>query len=75
MRTIETVVIVEPDDKLVLQLPPGIAPGEHRIVMVIEEQPVLAEKRPALDFPVIDVGEWPEDLSLRREDMYGDFGR
>jgi hypothetical protein len=75
MRTIETVVTVEPDGKLVLQLPPGIAPGEHRIVLVIEEQPVLVEKRPVIDFPVIDVGEWPEDLPLRREDMYGDFGR
>jgi Protein of unknown function (DUF2281) len=36
-------------------------------------------KRPAqrkpLDFPVISVGKWPEDLSLRREDMYGDNGR
>lgn len=28
-----------------------------------------------LDFPVINVGKWPEDLSLRREDMYGDDGR
>lgn len=27
------------------------------------------------DFPVISVGHWPEDLSLRREDMYGDDGR
>lgn len=27
------------------------------------------------DFPVISVGRWPEDLSLRREDVYGDDGR
>jgi hypothetical protein len=26
-------------------------------------------------FPVHDVGLWPEGLSLRREDMYGDNGR
>lgn len=36
-------------------------------------------KKPApsepLAFPVISVGKWPEDLSLRREDMYGDDGR
>lgn len=24
------------------------------------------------DFPVIDLGPWPEHLSLRREDMYDD---
>ncbi len=28
-----------------------------------------------LDFPVIRVGKWPENFSLRREDMYGDNGR
>jgi hypothetical protein len=27
------------------------------------------------DFPVDDLGPWPEGLSLRREDMYGDDGR
>lgn len=29
----------------------------------------------SLDFPVDDLGPWPEGLSLRREDMYGDSGR
>ena len=28
-----------------------------------------------LNFPTMSVGKWPEDLSLRREDMYGDNGR
>lgn len=32
-------------------------------------------RQTASDFPVISVGRWPEDLSLRREDMYGDDGR
>jgi len=29
----------------------------------------------SLDFPVISVGKWPDDLSLSREAMYGDDGR
>jgi len=29
----------------------------------------------SLDFPVMSVGIWPNDLSLNREDMYGDNGR
>ena len=33
-----------------------------------------AEDEP-LDFPTDDLGPWPADLSLRREDMYGDNGR
>ena len=31
--------------------------------------------RPTSDFPVISVGRWPNDLSLHREDLYGDDGR
>lgn len=34
-----------------------------------------APARQPPDFPVISVGRWPEDLSLRREDLYGDDGR
>ncbi len=29
----------------------------------------------SLDFPVDDLGPWPDGLSLRREDMYGNDGR
>jgi hypothetical protein len=34
------------------------------------------KKRSILDdIPVVDVGPWPEGLSLRREDMYGNNER
>jgi len=75
MKAIETTVIVSSDGKATLRVPPGVPPGEHRAVLVIEEQPATAEERPPLDFPVIHVGSWPADLSLRREDMYDDWGR
>ena len=75
MRTIETTATVTSDGKMTVQIPPDIPEGEHRVVVVIEEQPVKKEKRPPLDFPVISVGSWPENLSLRREDMYDDWGR
>lgn len=29
----------------------------------------------SLDFPVMSIGQWPSDLNLSREDMYGDDGR
>lgn len=32
-------------------------------------------RREPPDFPVISIGKWPQGLSLRREDMYGDDGR
>jgi prevent-host-death family protein len=39
------------------------------------ERAATASIRPPLDFPVEDYGEWPADLSLRREDLYDDWGR
>lgn len=35
---------------------------------------ILTSKQ-SLDFPVMSVGKWPNNLSLSREDMYGDYGR
>lgn len=40
-----------------------------------QAKPAAGRQRAPFDFPVISVGHWPEDLSLRREDMYGDDGR
>lgn len=80
MRTIETTAIVTADGRVTLQLPADIPAGEHQIVLVIDERSVpeksvTKEKRPPLNFPVHDFGSWPADLSLRREDMYDDWGR
>jgi hypothetical protein len=73
MRTLETVATVTPDGTLTVQVPPDVPPGEHRVVVVIEEQPQVGRR--TLDLPVLSVGHWPEGLSLRREEMYGDWGR
>lgn len=75
MRTIETTTVVTSDGKLIAQVPADIPEGEYRVVIVIDEQPVKKEKRPPLDFPVDNWGPWPEDLSLKREDMYDEWGR
>ena len=84
MTTVETVAVVCPNNTLTIQLPSGISPGPHRVVLVIEQEAseLSVAKTPAANtsssewpFPVIDVGPWPEGLSLRREDMYGDDGR
>lgn len=41
----------------------------------IQAQRAKPNQQASLDFPVDHLGAWPEDLSLRREDMYGDNGR
>ncbi len=75
MKTIETTVTVAADGKVTLQLLLDILPGEHQIVVVIDEKLLLEksktkEKRPSLIFPIHDCGPWPTNLSLRREDIY-----
>jgi hypothetical protein len=75
MRTIETTATVTEEGTLTVQVPPSIPPGSHRVVIVIGEPVGEASERPPLDLPVHDSGPWPEGLSLRREDMYGDWGR
>ena len=75
MRMIETTVTVTEEGKMTIQLPQDIAPGEHQVVIVIEEQPIKKEMQSLADFPVRDYGPWPANLSLRREDMYDEWGR
>jgi hypothetical protein len=75
MRTIETTTVVTSDGKLTVKVPADIPAGEYRIVIVIDEQPVKKETRLLADFPVMSVGSWPKNLSLRREDMYDEWGR
>ena len=41
----------------------------------ISHRKTATTDKESLDFPVISVGKWPDNLSLRREDMYGDDGR
>lgn len=80
MKATSVTGIVTGDGKVTLQLPPDIPAGKHEFLVVINEKPLpekpqTNEKRPPLNFPVDNYGPWPENLSLRREDMYGDWGR
>lgn len=55
-----------------------IPAGEHVASIEVSERP--PQQLPTLPFdvdalPRHDLGPWPEGLSLRREDLYGDDGR
>jgi hypothetical protein len=75
MRTIETTAQVSEDRKLVVQLPSDVTPGEHRVVVVIEESPAAPRKREPLRFPGHDLTLIDPGFKFRREDLYGDDGR
>ena len=72
MKTVETTVIVGPDRTITVHVPEDVPPGPHRVVVVIDEATAVP---PPLDLPMLPVETWPENLSLRREDMYDDWGR
>ena len=74
MRKIGTIVTVL-DGKITIPVPPDLPPGEHNVLVVIDEAPSVNGVKAFGDFPVIHAGSWPADLSLRREDMYGEWGR
>jgi hypothetical protein len=75
MRAIETIAQVSEDRKLVVQLPSDVSPGEHRVVVLLEERPTAPRKREPLRFPGYDVGLIDPNFKFRREDLYGDDGR
>jgi hypothetical protein len=77
MHVIETAGLITSDGTLqvVTQVPAQIPRGECRVLLVIEEVSHSAESPATLDLPVLPVTSWPENLSLHREDIYGDWGR
>jgi hypothetical protein len=73
MITIQTRATVDEQGMMTLRLPAHVAPGEHELVVVIEEP---AKTRAPLSFSSHDVGPWPfsPGETFRREDLYGDDG-
>jgi len=74
MKRVETTGMVGADGTLTARVPSDISPGEHKIVLEIQEEPVAEGERGA-EWPVIHVNRWPAGFSLRREELYDDWGR
>ena len=79
IRTIETVVNIEEDRRLIIQLPADVPLGQHRVVAVLDDAAESAApptEPPAAPwtFPVLHEAQWPDDMPLKREEMYDDNG-
>ena len=72
MRTIEATATIRPDRTLTVQVPPDIAPGEHHIVVIIDEQPTVQAPRAPLQFAAYPVGLTAPERTFRREELYDD---
>jgi hypothetical protein len=72
MTSVTTRIRVAKDGTLTGRAPTGVPAGEHDAVIRVENG-----GRPfdVTHLPTIDLGPWPADLGLRRENMYDDDGR
>ena len=73
MKTIELDVPLTEERIVTVHLPPTIEPGDEIHVRLIAAS--ATRKRVPLDLPLDNIGPWPKDLSMQREDWYGDDGR
>ncbi len=74
-KTIECDVVVDEDRRTVLQLPAEVYPGQHRLVVTIDEEKLQPVSDPLKGLPTVRAGKWIEEIALSREDMYGEDGR
>jgi hypothetical protein len=77
MITVEAISKVAPDQMLGIELPKSVTPGQHRVVVVIEENHLdKAQPKPTgpLRLTKLHLPPWPETATFRREDIYGDTG-
>jgi hypothetical protein len=72
IKTIETTAMIGPDRTILVQLPTDIAIGKHRVVVVIDEEPLDESSRPMLHFSRYPIGLASDTVTFRREDLYGD---
>lgn len=72
MRTIETTATISDDGTLIAHGVDGVAPGEHRIVVLIDDAPATEDLRPPLSFARYPAGFVDPTFTVRREDIYDD---
>ena len=70
--TIETTIRVNPDRTATLRVPEDISPGEHRAVIVVDQNGTAPVPPKPLEIPVDDVGPWPPGYVVNREELYDD---
>jgi hypothetical protein len=78
MTIITARIIVAADGTISGRAPGQVPAGEHEASITVADQPARqlpSEPFDMNDLPTHDLGPWPEGLSLRREDLYGDEGR
>lgn len=74
MRAVTARLRITDDGRIEGMAPSDLVPGEHDVVLVIDERAQPNKRLRVEDLPQHDLG-WDPRISLRREDAYGDDGR
>lgn len=79
MSDVRARIRVGPDHIISGVAPDDVPPGDHEALISLaapaKHRRAKAKPFRATALPTIDLGPWPERLSLRREDIYSDNGR
>lgn len=75
MKAITTTATVAANGTLTVTVPTDMPPGEHEVVLVIDEEPAVKRERLPLKFSAYPVGVASESFTFRREDLYDDNGQ
>jgi hypothetical protein len=76
MATVLVPLHVDNEGRITGQAPAVVPPGDYTAPLeVLSGVRGRRDTDGKLDWPVHDCGPWPENLSLRREDLYSDEGR
>lgn len=75
MATVRVRLHVDDQGRVTGQVAPTVPSGDYTAALDVPAAERPAAAPPEFDWPVHDSGPWPADLSLRREDLYGDDGR
>jgi len=75
MKSITYTATVGKDRKAAIDLPDDIPPGVYTLRVYVEEQQPQPIENPFQGLPTVRAWERLRDVSLRREDIYGEEGR
>ena len=74
MKMIQTTAVVSSDHRLTVEVPEDVSPGEHHVVVTIDEERPTKSREP-LRFSGYPARLASDAFTCRREDLYGDDGR
>ena len=78
MTIVTTRIRVAEDGTISGRISGQVPPGEHEATIVVSSARAPRKARKGFNvrrLPTLDLGPWPEGISLRREDIYGNDGR